>query len=99
LKESIQALTPVNKAAFAEGFVQDAPGQPSVEAAAVRVGSGKGVTKLILDADGTLLGAYRFPDDPDEQRSLPLGAEQLRVLQDQWDTALGDQASCVPSPK
>ena len=99
LKVSIQALTPVNKAIFAQGFVQDAPGQAPIAAAAVRTGAGKSMVKLILDEQGGVLGAFRLPDDAAETRSLTLGGQQLELLHEQWTAALGEQAGCVPAPK
>jgi hypothetical protein len=99
LKVSIQALTPVNKAIFAQGFVQDAPGEAPAAAAAVRTGAGKSMVKLILDEQGGVLGAFRLPDDAAESHSLTLGGQQLELLHQQWTTALGEQAGCVPAPK
>jgi arylsulfatase A-like enzyme len=99
LKETMQAPVQVNKAAFAQGVLQDAPGHPGRAAAAIRFGAGKGQVKAIVAPDGELLSTFRYADDPGEQRSLELRGEQITLLRKQWTTALGEQSACFPAGK
>jgi arylsulfatase A-like enzyme len=99
LKPVMQDLTQVNKALLAQGFVQEAPGEPPRAATAVRFGAGKGVVKALVGADGALLSTFRFADDAGEQHSLTLAGEQVSHLVQQWTAALGDQSTCVPGAK
>jgi len=99
LKPVIQSQVMVDKAVFADGFVEPEGGGAPQRAAAVRAAIGKVNVKGILDADGRLLDAFRFPDDPQELKSFPVAAQQAELLGKQWAAALGDQAGCVPLPK
>jgi arylsulfatase A-like enzyme len=95
LKPAIQSQYVVNKGIFAQGLVSLAKGQPARAALAVRTSAGKSTVKAIVAADGALLGAYYFPQDPREVDPLPLQPQQLTELRRQWPAALGEQATCL----